>query len=59
MVDNNKMNSFWEGVKTGAGCTVGTVGFILGDIVGVAASFKHGVGVEQELEKLSQFEYKA
>lgn len=47
MVDNNKMNGFWEGVKNGAGCAVGgTVGFILGDIVGVAASFKHGVGVE-------------
>lgn len=43
MVDNNKMNGFWEGVKYGAGCSLATVGFFLGDLARVAASFKHGV----------------
>lgn len=52
MTNNNdkKKNSFWEGVKKGAGCAVGaglvvgTVGFFLGGPVGAAAGFKIGVG---------------
>lgn len=41
--ENNK-NSFWEGIKRGAGCAVGAVGFVLGGPVGAAAGFKVGCG---------------
>lgn len=50
MADNNKKNSFWEGVKKGAGCAigaglvVGAIGFCVGGPVGAAAGFKLGAG---------------
>lgn len=48
--NNDKKNTFVEGIKRGAGCAigaglvVGAIGFMLGGPVGAAAGFKVGVG---------------
>ena len=48
---SNNGNSFWEGVKKGAGCAIGAglvcgaIGLMIGGPVTAAAGFKMGVGL--------------
>ena len=48
--ENGSNNSFWEGVKRGAGCAigagvvVGVIGLCLGGPAGAWAGFKMGAG---------------